>query len=394
MTSLSDLTTLRVGGPAARLVEVDDVTGLVEAVRTADAAHEPLLVLGGGSNLLPSDDTFEGTVVRLLPPGTLAARAGAPSADGGISVDLRGDCAAPIDRPAVRIPVAPGLELADAPLDAVCGGALVEVFAGTVWDDFVAAAVRNELRGVEALSGIPGTVGAVPVQNVGAYGQEVAATISRVVTWDRELDRQRTFTAGECGFGYRTSIFKRTPFTGTPGGTGRYVVLTVQFQFLQGDASMPIAYAELARRLGTEPGGTVPMTQVRETVLRIRASKGMVLDAADHDTWSAGSFFTNPLLDPAAAADLPADAPRFPTADGQVKTSAAWLIDHAGFTRGFGLGTPPRATLSTKHVLALTNRGSARAEDIVELARTVRARVQDTFGVHLEIEPVRLGLEL
>lgn len=346
-TRLSDHTTFRVGGPAGRFLEATTTRELVEAVRSADEAGEPVLVLGGGSNLLVSDEGFDGTVIHVATRGIGAEEA-------FCSDDL-----------------------------AACGGVLVEVEAGESWDDLVRFAVERELVGVEALSGIPGSVGATPIQNVGAYGQEVAQTIWNLRTWDRRERAYRTFANADCGFGYRSSRFKSEP--------GRYVVLSVTYQFVQGPLSAPVRYGELARTLGVAAGSRAPLGEVREAVLALRRRKGMVLDPSDHDTWSAGSFFTNPVLDAAAAAGLPHDAPRYPTADGRVKTSAAWLIEHAGFTRGFG--TPP-ATLSTKHALALTNRGGATATDVVALARTVRDGVRDRFGVTLVPEPVLVGLSL
>ena len=227
-----------------------------------------------------------------------------------------------------------------------CGGVLVTVAAGEEWDTVVAQAVERGWVGIEALSGIPGAVGATPIQNVGAYGQDVAQTIASVRVWDRRLRGVRTFANADCGFGYRHSRFKADP--------GRHVVLDVTFQFPQGDLGAPVAYAELARTLGVGVGERVPMADVREAVLGLRRGKGMVLDAADHDTWSAGSFFTNPVVDPAA---VPDGAPTWPADDG-VKVSAAWLIEHAGFGKGYGVElTDGRAGLSTKHTLALTNRG-------------------------------------
>ncbi|MCS6711079.1 UDP-N-acetylmuramate dehydrogenase [Brachybacterium sp. EF45031] len=392
---LADLTTLRVGGPIASLIEAHDEDTLVEAVRGADEAGDPLLVIGGGSNLLASDEPFAGTVVVVRDPGT-APRIDLEDdgAQTACSLEEAGVMAtdASTSGPATGATGAPGVADA-APFDAACGGALVEHFAGVEWDRAVEHAVRRHLVGIEALSGIPGSVGATPIQNVGAYGQEVAQTIARVRTWDRQEQRVRTFTAAECAFAYRDSVFKRTRFEGAaPSATGRWVVLSVTFQHHIGSVSAPVRYAELARRLGVEAGQRVPMDRLREEVLRIRAGKGMVLDPADHDTWSAGSFFTNPILPAAQAERLPEDAPRFPTDDGRVKTSAAWLISHAGFDRGFAVG--PRASLSTKHSLALTNRGGATAADIAELARTVQSGVQDRFGIHLEPEPVRLGVDL
>jgi UDP-N-acetylmuramate dehydrogenase len=373
---LADLTTLRIGGPIDRLVPVTTSEELIDAVAGADDRGEELLVVGGGSNLIADDRPFHGTVVQVLDPEQ------APRLDANCEVDPTGEPDGKDADPQDLTPLAP-----------TCGGAIVEHFAGTRWDRAVDYAVRRDMIGIEALSGIPGSVGAVPIQNVGAYGQEVASTITRVRTWDREDRTVRTFFAADCGFDYRTSVFKRTPYRGAvPSATGRYVVLSVTFQHRIGNLSAPVRYAELARRLGVEVDERAPMTQVRETVLAIRASKGMVLDASDHDTWSAGSFFTNPILDPEAAAALPEGAPRFDAGGGRVKTSAAWLISHAGFDKGFAVG--PRASLSTKHALALTNRGDAGSQDIVELARAVQDGVRRTYGIALEPEPVRWGLDL
>ena len=235
--------------------------------------------------------------------------------------------------------------------------------------------------GVEALSGIPGSVGATPVQNVGAYGQEVSDTIASVRCWDRVDGVQRTFFAADCGFGYRTSRFKRDP--------DRYLVLAVTFQLRLGDLSAPVTYTELARTLGVDPGGRAPMSTVREAVLALRRGKGMVLDDADHDTWSAGSFFTNPVLADASA--LPDGAPRWEQPDGTVKSSAAWLIEHAGFDKGYG---DDRVSLSTKHTLALTNRGTARTGDLLALANEIQRGVHDTFDIWLVNEPTLVGCSL
>lgn len=347
---LADHTTLRVGGPAGRFVVATTEADLLAEVRQADEAGEPLLVLSGGSNLLVADAGFPGTVVQVATRGREITG---------------GSCA--IDEPGA----------------AMCGGAVVTVAAGEPWDDFVAFAIEQEWRGIEALSGIPGLVGSTPIQNVGAYGQDVSQTIWAVRVWDRLDRRQRTFPLGDCGFDYRTSRFKQEP--------GRYLVLDVTFQFRQGSLSAPVRYPELASRLGVAVGERAPMTDVRAAVLELRRGKGMVLDAADHDTWSAGSFFTNPVLSDEQAAALPADAPRFPAGAGLTKSSAAWLIDRAGFGKGFG--TPP-ATLSTKHSLALTNRGGATAADLLALARTVRDGVRDRFGVTLVPEPVLVGCSL
>jgi UDP-N-acetylmuramate dehydrogenase len=342
---MADHTTLRVGGPARRVVAPQTVPELIELVGELDAAGEPVLVLGGGSNLLVGDDGFDGTAVK---------------------IDLRG---------------IQGDESG-------CAGAIVTVAAGENWDDFVAYAIDNEWSGVEALSGIPGLVGATPIQNVGAYGSEVSQTIQTVRTLDRRTGRQASFPMADCAFSYRSSRFKTEP--------GRYVVLSVTFQFRFATRAAPIRYAELARTLGVEIGARPPAADVRAAVLGLRRSKGMVLDEADHDTWSAGSFFTNPVLDPAEADTLPPDAPRWPQPDGTVKTSAAWLIEHAGFGKGFGTEGDGRgaARLSGKHPLALTNRGSATAADIVALARAVRARVRAASGITLVPEPVLIGCSL
>ncbi|MFD0866194.1 UDP-N-acetylmuramate dehydrogenase [Tessaracoccus lubricantis] len=333
-------TTLRVGGPAERFVVARTERELIDVVADCDHRGEPVLVLGGGSNLLIGDDGFPGTVVRV---GTTGIRA----------------------------------DVSD------CGGAAVRVAAGENWDTFVAHAVAQEWSGVEMLSGIPGSVGATPIQNVGAYGSDVAQTITAVRTWDRRERTQRTFPVTDCGFGYRTSRFKQEP--------GRYLVLEVGFQFPLGSLGAPIAYAELAGRLDTVPGRRVDAARVREAVLEIRRGKGMVLDEADHDSWSAGSFFTNPILDEQQAAALPPEAPRFPDAGGRVKTSAAWLIQHAGFAKGHGDG---EARLSTKHVLALTNRGAASASDLVALAAEVRDGVEERFGIRLVPEVNLVGVAL
>ena len=373
---LSDLTTLRIGGEISKLVEARSADEVIAAVSAADEAGEQLLVLGGGSNLVASDAPFEGTVVLLRDPEE------PPLLDATCEVGASGE--------PDGIPVDPA-ELT--PLDPTCGGALVEYFAGVDWDRAVRYAITREMVGIEALSGIPGTVGATPIQNVGAYGQEVASTISRVRTWDREKGAVRTFFSADCDFSYRDSVFKRTRYAGpVPSATGRYVVLSVTFQHTIGSLSAPIRYAQLAEALGVEVGDRVPMQEVREAVLRIRASKGMVLDPADHDTWSAGSFFTNPILPAAQAAELPEDAPRYDAGEGLVKTSAAWLISHSGIERGHAVGE--RAAVSTKHSLALTNRGGASSEDLVALAHDVQARVRDHYGIQLVPEPVRLGLDL
>ncbi len=333
-------TTLRVGGPAHRVLIPATETELVQTVRDLDAAGEPVLVLGGGSNLLVGDDGFDGTVVKV--------------ATRGIDDDV-----------------------------AACSGAVLTVAAGEPWEDLVRHTLEREYSGLETLAGIPGSVGGTPIQNVGAYGTEVGQLITTVRTLDRSTGAIRTFFAVECQFGYRSSRFKNEP--------GRYLVLAVTFQLRLGSLSAPVRYPELARALGIAVGERAPARDVAEAVLALRRGKGMVLDDADPDTWSAGSFFTNPLLDAVAADALPAEAPRFPQPDGRVKTSAAWLIEHAGYGRGFGDGP---ARVSSKHVLALTNRGSATANDLLHLARQIRSGVESTYGITLVPEPVLVGCEL
>jgi UDP-N-acetylmuramate dehydrogenase len=350
---LSDLTTAAVGGPAGKYVEARTEAEIIEAVRAADAAGEQLLIIGGGSNLLISDDGFPGTVLKI--------------ASEGFTVNAEDSC----------------------------GGVSVVVQSGHNWDALVQHAVLHAWSGIEALSGIPGATGATPVQNVGAYGTDVSQTIAAVRTWDRERNAVKTFTNSELKFGYRDSILKQTTVNGSP----RYVVLTVEFQLPLGRMSAPIRYAELARVLGVEQGKRAYSNDVRREVLRLRASKGMVLDPADRDTYSTGSFFTNPIVPSSVADGLPENAPRYPGgSDGAVKLSAAWLIDNAGFGKGFGLEdgsvSGGRASLSTKHTLAITNRGSASATDMVAIAREVRAGVVGRFGIELHPEPLLIGLSL
>jgi UDP-N-acetylmuramate dehydrogenase len=339
---LADHTTLRLGGPASSYVVALTPEELTETVTVADAAGEDVLVLGGGSNLVVADEGFPGTVVEV--------------ATSGLRADV--EDAGP-----------------------ACGGAMVTVAAGETWEDLVATAVERGWVGVEALAGIPGRVGATPIQNVGAYGQDVSQSIARVRVWDRVLKGFRTFANAECRFGYRTSRFKADP--------GRHVVVDVTFQLRVGALSAPVAYAELARALGVEIGQRAPLAEVRAAVLELRRGKGMVLDAGDHDTWSAGSFFTNPLVHPDR---VPDGAPAYRQPDGTVKTSAAWLIERAGFSRGYPGHGPAR--LSTKHTLALTNRGDATTKDLLVLAREIRDGVEGRFGIRLENEPVLLGVAL
>lgn len=336
--ALREYTTLRLGGPCRRLLVPADEAELVHAVRALDAAGEPVLLLGGGSNLLVADSGFAGAAVRLTTRG--------------IHVESRD------------------------------GTVEVTVAAGEPWDPFVARAVEEGWSGVEALSGIPGLVGATPVQNVGAYGQEVAQTVTGVRALDRTTGSVVDLGSQACGFGYRTSAFR---------GNDRFVVLSVSVRLERSPAGAPVRYVELSRTLGVEPGVRPPAADVRAAVLELRRSKGMVLDADDHDTWSAGSFFTNPVLDADRAARLAPGAPRFPQPDGSVKTSAAWLIEQAGFPRGYGHGD---ARISTKHSLALTNRGSSTTAELLALAREIRDGVRRVFDVTLEPEPRLVGVAL
>jgi len=344
MTTLADLTTLRVGGPAARFVETTTEAEFIDAIRMADDAGEPLLVVGGGSNLLVSDAGFDGLVLR----------------------DARTD---------VRVQD-----------DGFCGGVSVTATAGMPWDDVVARSVSEGWVGLEALSGIPGSAGAAPVQNIGAYGAELADTLATVRVWDRELAKVRTLMLIELGFGYRTSLLKKS-LAAPYGPTPRYVVLDVTVQMRFGTRSGPVRYAQLANALGVAEGATASVSEVRSAVLELRTAKGMVLDAADHDTWSAGSFFTNPVV---GDGDVPDGAPRYPAAGGLVKTSSAWLIEHAGIPKGFAL-PGSRAAISSKHTLALTNRGGATAAEVLDLARHVHTAVRERYGIDLAPEPVLVG---
>jgi len=331
---LSDYTTLRLGGPARRFVQAGTEEDLIEAVRAADSGGEPTLILGGVSNLVVADEGFDGTVIQVATKG----------------VDPGGE---------------PGL---------------MTVAAGEDWDAVVAWTVAAGLAGLECLSGIPGLAGATPIQNVGAYGQEVAETITSVRTYDRVTGQIRTIPNERCGFGYRTSMFKRDD-------ARRHVVLGVTFRLAVQSASAPVRYAELASALGVEIGDRVASPRVRSAVMDLRRGKGMVIDAADPDTRSAGSFFVNPVLDGAATR-----VPRFDAGDGLVKVPAAWLIERAGFGRGYSPGDGAR--ISSKHTLALVNYESATTAGLLALARQIRDGVRDAFGVSLTPEPVLVGVTL
>ena len=340
MEALSNFTTLKVGGPAQKIVHAHTEDELVEFVKAADKAGEQVLILGGGSNLLISDAGFAGTVIR---------------------VESKGNA---LDYDA-------------------CSGGMIEVSAGEDWDKFVALTIEKGFADLESLSGIPGTIGGAPIQNIGAYGHEVSETIARVKAYDRTKGEITTFTNEQCRFSYRNSVFKAE--------AGRYVILNVIFQLRKGEKSLPITYAELAKFLSINIGDRAPVVEVRKAVLQLRGRKGMLIDAGDVNSNSAGSFFVNPILNKEIADKLPADAPRWPQTDGRIKTSAAWLMEHAGVNKGEKLAG---AQISNKHVLALTNSGDATAGDIVELAKMARAKVFEKFGVKLEAEVQLVGLDL
>jgi UDP-N-acetylmuramate dehydrogenase len=336
---LGPLTTLRLGGPADRLVEAETADEVVEAVRSADRAGEPLLVLAGGSNLVLPDAGFAGTAVLVRSSGVACERRG----------------------------------------DEVC----VTAQAGHGWDELVAQTVVEGLAGLECMSGIPGSTGATPIQNVGAYGQEVAETIRAVEVYDRAADVVRSMEPAECGFSYRHSAFR---------GDDRLVVLAVTFGLVPSLRSAALRYGELSRVLG---GASGSLGDVREAVLALRRGKGMVLDPDDPDTRSVGSFFTNPVLAKDAWDELvvrcPEQPPHWPEPDGRVKTSAAWLIERAGFAKGYGRDG---VAISGKHTLALTNRGDGSTAALLALAREIRDGVWERFGVRLVNEPILVGAEL
>jgi len=344
---LADYTTLRLGGPARAFVRAGTEQELIEAVRTADAAGEPVLILGGGSNLVVSDEGFDGTVIQVATRGV--------SRDGG-----------------------PGV---------------LTAAAGEDWDAVVARTVAEGLAGLECLSGIPGLAGATPIQNVGAYGQEVSETITGVRVYDRVTGDVTEMPNARCGFGYRTSRFR---------GADRFVVLSVTFDLAVQVLSAPVRYAELAAALGVPPGGQAESAEARAAVIELRQRKGMVIDPADPDTRSVGSFFVNPVLDAPALAAVEAAArarcgpdtrvPRFEAGDGQVKVPAAWLIERAGFGKGYNPGDGAR--ISAKHTLALVNGGTASTSALLALAREIRDGVRDAFGVSLAPEPVLVGVTL
>lgn len=342
-------TTLGLGGPARTFLEPDSVDAVCDAI---EATGGPLLILGGGSNLVVADQGYSGTVIYL------------GASFGRVSIERSG------------------------------GIALVVAEAGAWFDDIVAQTVGANLAGLEALSGIPGSVGATPMQNVGAYGREIAEVLDWVEAYDRRQECRVQLSPAACKFGYRTSRFR---------GDDRYVILRVALRLRASETGLPIRYAELAKALGVEEGASVQLAKVREAVLELRKSKGMVVDEDDPDSRSAGSFFVNPIVEVAKADDIEKRAlalgkglarsamPRFPSEGGLVKLSAAWLLERAGFGKGWGKGA---IGVSNKHSLAIVNRGSGTTAELLDVARTLRKGVQDTFDLTLVPEPVFVGCEL
>ncbi|HEV7949987.1 MAG TPA: UDP-N-acetylmuramate dehydrogenase [Glaciihabitans sp.] len=365
---LAELTTLRVGGDAATVLAPETRDDLVATMLDVWASGDEWLVVGGGSNLLIGDDDFEGTVIRTVTRGIEQV----PIADAGR------------ESSAVRL----------------------RIQAGESWDELVAYTVEHRLAGIEALSGIPGTCGAAPIQNIGAYGQEIAASLVSIEFLDFLTGELERIPAAELGLDYRTSTLKQ-------GREGVVISIDIDLEADASGLSSPVAYSQLAGALGVELSARVPLEQVRDSVLALRASKGMVLDANDPDSVSAGSFFTNPIVSENFARSLPAEAPRWlmapepvdvvvplgqtppvPTRpeNASVKLSAAWLIERSGIHRGFAL-PGSRAAVSSKHTLALINRGGANADEISELARYIQTRVMAEFGVRLHPEPVLVGVQ-
>ena len=347
--ALADYTTLGLGGRARSFVSAATEAGLTDAVKAADAAAEPVLLIGGGSNLVISDAGFPGTVIHVNTRGIGYASV----ADGAVDVT---------------------------------------VAAGEDWDNVVAATVAEGLAGLESLSGIPGRAGGTPIQNVGAYGREVAEVITRVRVYDRRDDQVLVLDNEQCSFAYRTSLFKSTG--------ARYVVLDVTFRLAAQALSLPVKYAELAAELGVALGERAGVGEVRSAVLKIRARKGMVLNPGDPDTRSAGSFFTNPIItaaefaavEAAAAARAVGPVPSYEAGAGLVKVPAAWLIEHSGFAKGYGAPGPAR--VSSKHTLALINAGNATTADLLALAREIVSGVHSAYRVTLTPEPILIGVTL
>ncbi|MBK4349073.1 UDP-N-acetylmuramate dehydrogenase [Lacisediminihabitans changchengi] len=358
MSPLADFTTLKVGGPAAELLEPTTPDELVAAARRVWDGGGAWLVLGGGSNVVLADSGFDGSVIRVRTRGIEQL---ATDADGRTHLRVQ---------------------------------------AGEPWDDLVAYAVAHGLAGIEALSGIPGSSGAAPIQNIGAYGQEIASALVAVDFIDAVTGDREWLSADELGLAYRTSQLK---------AGRRGLVVAIELALEKTDAlSAPIAYPQLAGALGVELGARLPLADVRAAVLALRASKGMLLNPDDPDSVSVGSFFTNPIVSDGFARGLPTDAPRWPVSldgaddstmddasavDRTVKLSAAWLIEHSGITRGFRL-PGSRIAVSSKHTLAIVNTGGGTAAEVGELARYIQTRVLTGFGVILQPEPILVGVEV
>lgn len=343
---LSEITSLRLGGPARQLIEATSESEILAGVKAADEAGDPLLILGGASNVVVADQGYPGTVLLIRNRG---------------------------------------IEFEDLTAD---GAVRVTAAAGEVWDEFVVACLERGLAGIECLSGIPGSVGATPIQNVGAYGQEVADTIASVRAFDRETGDLVELTPADCEFGYRDSALKRRP--------GRWVVLEVSFDLTSSEHSTPIRYDELAARLGVAKGERAPLAQVRDSVLTLRRGKGLLAEQGDPEAATAGSFFTNPLLTASEAEQLRmlagnAEPPLYSQPDGNFKSSAAWLIQNSGFKPGHG--DPDGIAISSRHCLVLTNRGGGTTAELVELAREIAAGVRERFGVSLHPEPIFIGVK-
>lgn len=336
---LSDLTTMRVGGEPREVIDGDVVEEIIEAVTECDDLGLSVVILGEGSNVVCGDDVGDLTIIHIVTRGMV--------------------------------------------IETHAEHAIVIAAAGEDWDHFVTFCAESGASALAPLSGIPGSVGATPIQNVGAYGVEVSSFVDGVHVWDRGERVLRWLTRDDCQFDYRSSVFKEDP--------DRFVILEVRF-VLPASEDVVVEHEQLAQALGVTIGSRVPGSQVRESVLALRRSKGMVIDPSDRDSVSVGSFFVNPTLGDADVARLPAECPRFPGGPGRTKVSAAWLIEHAGIARGFTLGTPAR--VSTKHVLALTNAGGASAADVLALARHVRAAVIERWAVELQPEPRLIGLSL
>lgn len=339
--ALAPYTTLGIGGPARFFCTITTEHELIEAIQYAGKNSLEIFILGGGSNVLISDEYYEGLVLHMA---------------------IRG--------------------ITDTPHG---GKVLYDVGAGESWDAFVDLAVRNGCAGIECLAGIPGTVGGTPVQNVGAYGQEVADTIASVRVYDTESRSFTELTSAQCGFRYRQSIFNSTE-------AGRYIVTRVRFA-LQKDGAPKIAYADLQKHFAADPNPS--LTEVAEAVRNIRRAKGMLIVAGDPDCRSAGSFFKNPVVDEAVIQHLarilniaPDVVPRYPATQGRVKLPAAWLLEQAGFHKGFVMGP---AGISSRHTLALINRGEAVATDIMALRNEIQSTIEARFGIKLQQEPVELG---